>query len=180
MSGVHTSSLHRIVLGMLITLSVYGLGYQDAIARDVYPSAPTVSDAHQFFESLVSSNGVTALYETFSNGGDILGYESFPVQDYVWAACHSGVNLKNGVKIDINWAVVDKSQPGDGSLSILHGHNVQFISIHMVSVEGGITIESSNAIPKLILGINDELSRNRLSKAIDLLSSACRAKSKFD
>ncbi|MBV5323193.1 hypothetical protein JZU51_00185, partial [bacterium] len=74
----------------------------------------------------------------------------------------------------------EKSQFSDGSLSILHGSDIQFIFFHMVLVEGGIVVEPSNSIPRLIFGINDELSRNRLLKAIDLMSTVCRAKSKFD
>jgi hypothetical protein len=180
MPRAHTSSMHRIAIVMLIALLGYGIRCQDAVAVDTYPAAPTIPDAHHYFKSLVSNNGVTALYETKSRSGDIVGYESFPVQEYTWVACKSGVVLKNGVKIGIDWSVVEKSQLSDGTLSILQGPNVQFIFFHMLLVEGGVVVEPSSTIPRLIFGINDELSRNRLSKAVDLLSSACRAKSKFD
>lgn len=174
------SSMHRMVAVMLVALFGCGLRCLDAWAGDASPAAPTISDAHQHFESLVSTNGVVAIYETRSQNGDILGYESFPVREYTGSACHSGVTLKNSVKIDVDWSLVDKSQFSDGTLSILHGTDVQFIFFHMVTVEGGIVVEPSNPIPRLIFGINDELSRNRLLKAFDLLSTACRSKSKFD
>jgi len=35
-------------------------------------------------------------------------------------------------------------------------------------------------MPRLILGVIDELRRNRLLKAVDLLAAACHARSKFD
>jgi len=84
------------------------------------------------------------------------------------------------VKVDIDWAVSQKSQFSDGTLSILQGNEVHFRFFHMLSVEGGITVEPSTPIGRLIFGINDELSRNRLAKAIDLLANTCRSKSKFD
>ena len=151
-----------------------------ATAANTYPAAPTIRDAHQYFASLVVGNDVTAVYETRSQNGDILGYESFPAGQYEDAVCHSGITLENGTKIDIDWSVVEKSQLSDGTLSILQGHNIRFSFFHMVSVKGGIVVEPSNTIPRLIFGISDELSRNRLSKAFDLMSATCRAKSKFD
>jgi hypothetical protein len=116
----HTSSMLRIVSIMLIALFGIGLRCADA-AADSSPAAPTIPDAHQYFETLVSNNSVTAIYETRSRNGDILGYESFPVHEYKGIACKSGITLKNGVKIDIDWTVVEKSQFSDGSLSISYG-----------------------------------------------------------
>jgi hypothetical protein len=84
------------------------------------------------------------------------------------------------VKVDIDWAVSGKSQFSDGTLSILQGNEVQFRFFHMLSIEGGITVEPSTAIGRLVFGINDALSRNRLAKAIDLIVNACRSSSKFD
>jgi len=174
MTRKQSSSSYRLaVLGVLIACL-------NATAADTYPAAPTIRDAHQYFASLVANNGVTAIYETRSRSGDILGYESFPVDEYRDLVCHSGITLRNGTKIDIDWSVVEKSQVGDSTLSILRGHEIQFVFFHMVSVEGGLLVEPSSAIPRLILGISDELSRNRLVKAIDLTSTACRSKSKFD
>jgi len=144
------------------------------------PAAPTLSEAHQYFASLVSESDVHALYETRSRSGDVLGFEKFPVQAYRWAACDSGLVLKNGVRIDIDWSVLDKSQASDATVTLLQGHNVLFPFFHMVSLEGGIVVLPTNNIQRLILAISDELSRNRLAKAIDLIASACRAKSKFD
>ena len=152
----------------------------NATAADTYPAAPTIGDAHRLFESLVINNNVTAIYETISRSGDILGYESFPAEEYRDLACHSGITLRNGTKIDIDWSVVEKSQISNGSLSILHGNDVQFEFFHMITVHGGILVEPANTIARLIFGISDGLSRNRLSKAIDLMSAACRLKSKFD
>ena len=152
----------------------------NAAAAGTYPAAPTIRDAHKFFQSLVSNDSVTAIYETTSRGGDILGYESFPADGYQDLACHSRITLKNGTGIDIDWSVVEKSRRSNGTLSILHGNDVQFEFFHMVEVHGGIVVEPSNAIARLIFGISDELSRNRLAKAIDLLSATCRSKSKFD
>jgi hypothetical protein len=149
-------------------------------AAESYPAAPTMLDAHQYFASLIAGNGVTALYETRSLNGDILGFESFPVAAYHGAACTSAVTLKNGVRIDIDWRVVGKSQFSDGSLSILQGSEIQFQFFHMLSLEGGILVEPAKPIQRLIFGISDEVSRNRLVKAIDLMSAACRSKSKFD
>lgn len=149
-----------------------------AVAAD--PAAPTIQDAQQYFESLVTGNSVTALYETRNVNGNILGFERFPVDDYRRGLCASGITLTNGTRVEIDWSVVEKTQVSDGALGILHGHNVQFESLHMVSVEGGIVVEPSNSIARLIFAISDELSRNRLSKAIDLISTACRSKSKFD
>jgi len=129
---------------------------------------------------LISNSGVTALYETRSRSGDIMGYESFPVLDYRRAGCISGIVLNNGVKVDVDWTVIDRLQISDGTLSVLYKQEVLFQFFHMLSVEGGIIVEPSNSIPKLIFGINSELSRNRLLKAFNLLSSTCRSKSKFD
>ena len=174
MTRKHPLSAFRIaLLGLLIACL-------NATAADTYPAAPTIRDAHQYFASLVSNDNVTAIYETRSQNGNILGYQSFPADQYRDLVCNSGITLKNGTKIDIDWSVVEKSQPGNGSLSILHGHDVEFVFFHMLSVQGGILVEPSNTIPRLIFGISDELSRNRLSKAIDLMSTACRSKSKFD
>ena len=163
-----------------IALLSFLIACLNATAADTYPVAPTIRDAHKLFESLVTNNNVTAVYETISRSGDILGYESFPAEEYRDLACHSGITLRNGTKIDIDWSVVEKSQLGNGSLSILHGNDVQFEFFHMVTVHGGILVEPSNTVPRLIFGISDEISRNRLSKAIDLMSAACRLKSKFD
>jgi hypothetical protein len=144
------------------------------------PAAPTIQDAQQYFESLVNNNSVTALYETRDGNGNILGYERFAVDEYRQGVCASGITLLNGTKVEIDWSVVEKTQISDGALGVLHGHTIQFLSLHMVSVEGGIVIEPSNSVARLIFGISDELSRNRLAKAMDLLSTACRSKSKFD
>lgn len=151
----------------------------DAVAGDSAAAAPTIPDAHQYFGSLVSNNEVSALYETNGRNGDFLGYDSYPVHEYRGAACNSGITLKNGVKIGIDWRIVDKSQFSDGTLN-MHASDVPYKFFHMVSLEGGIVVEPSNNIPRLIFAINDELSRNRLLKAVGLLSTACRSKSKFD
>lgn len=180
MLKANTSSLHQMVAVMLIVLFGWQLRYAEALASDDSPAAPTISDAHQYFESLISASGVAAIYETKSKNGDFLGYESFPVQEYKGTACNSEMTLKNKVVIGIDWAVVDKSQPSDGTLNILRGTDVQFLFFHMVTVAGGIVVEPSIALPRLIFGINDELSRNRLVKAFDLMTTACRSKSKFD
>ena len=174
MAKKNTSSTSRIA-----ALSVL-VACLNATAADTYPAAPTIRDAHQYFASLVSNDNVTAIYETRSQNGNILGYESFSADEYIDLVCASGITLKNGTKIDIDWSVVEKSQSSNGSLSILHGNDIQFEFFHMLSVQGGILVEPSNGIPRLIFGISDELSRNRLSKAIDLMSAACRSKSKFD
>jgi len=169
-----------MVIVMLLSLFECGMQSLYAAATDASPVAPTIPDAHQYFESLVSANGVTALYETRSKTGEFLGYETFPVLRYQGAKCKSGVTLKNDVKVEIDWSVVEKPKSSDGSLNIFDGHEVQFRFFHIVSIEGGVVVEPSNPIPRLIFGINDELSRNRLLKAIELVSTACRSKSKFD
>jgi len=180
MPRMHTSSVYPMVVVMLLALIECGMQSLSAAAADASPVAPTIPDAHQYFESLVSGNGVTALYETRSKTGEFLGYESFPVLGYRGAKCSSRVTLKNDVKVDIDWSVVEKSKSSDGTLNMLNGREVQFRFFYMLSIEGGVVVEPSNPIPRLIFGITDELSRNRLLKAIELVSTACRSKSKFD
>ena len=180
MLKAQNSSMNQMVLLMLAVFLGGAVRCLNAFASDAPPVAPTILDAHQYFGALVSAHGVAAFYETRSKNGDILGYEIFPVHGYSGGTCHSGFTLNNSVKIDIDWSIVNKFQLSDGSLSVLHGAEVEFMFVHMISVEGGIVIEPSNPIPRLIFGINDELSRNRLLKAIDLVSTACRSKSKFD
>ena len=170
---------HRLSTFRIALLSVL-IACLNATAADTYPAAPTIRDAHQYFASLVSDDHVTAIYETKSQNGNILGYERFPADQYRDRVCSSGITLKNGTEIDIDWSVVEKSQISNGSLSILHGNDVQFEFFHMITVHGGILVEPANTIARLIFGISDGLSRNRLSKAIDLMSAACRLKSKFD
>lgn len=165
---------------MLLALFGAGALGTAAPAAEDSPAAPTLPDAHRYFESLIAGDDVTALYETRSRKGDILGFQSFPVESYRGSACASGLTLRNGVGIQIDWTVSEKSQSGDGTLSILQGNEVQFRFFRMVSVEGGITVEPSTTIQRLVFGISEELSRNRLAKAIDLLSTACRSRSKFD
>jgi hypothetical protein len=84
------------------------------------------------------------------------------------------------IYFEIDWTVVDKTLASDGTVALLQGHNVLFPTFHMLSLEGGIMVLPANSIQRLILAISDELSRNRLAKAIDLIASACRVKSKFD
>lgn len=165
---------------MLLALLACGMQSLDVAATDAFPAAPTIPDAHQYFASLVSGNAVTALDETRSKAGEFLGYESIPVLEYKGSKCNSGVTLRNNVKIDIDWTVVDKTESGDGTLNIFSGQEVQFSFFHMVSIEGGVVVEPSHPLSRLILGVADELSRNRLFKAIALISTACRTKSKFD
>jgi len=180
MGKILTSSLSRRAVAILLVLCAVTSQDLNAATDETPPSAPTLSDAHQYFESLVARSNVTALYETRSRNGDILGFQSFPVEDYRGRVCETTLTLKNGVKVDIDWTVSQKSQFSDGTLSILQGNEVHFRFFHMLSVEGGITVEPSTTIGRLIFGINDELSRNRLAKAIDLLANTCRSKSKFD
>ena len=156
-----------------------GIGWLNAIAAEAPPEAPTISDAHQYFESLVSNNGVAALY-TVSRDGDILGYVKFLLTKYKGVACNSEITLTSGVKIEFNWAVANDAQASDGQIGIWRNPNVIYEYFHMITIEGGVIAIPSNNIPKLILAINDEVSRNRLVKAVNLLSSACRGKSKFD
>lgn len=180
MATIRTAALPHRAVALLLALCTASSQGLNAATDEASPAAPTLRDAHQYFESLVAGNEVTALYETRARNGDILGFQSFPVEDYRGRTCETVLTLKNGVKVDIDWAVSEKSQSGDGTLSLLQGNEVHFRFFHMLSVEGGITVEPSTTIGRLIFGINDELSRNRLAKAIDLVVSACRSKSKFD
>ena len=180
MPRLSTSSLYPMVVVMLLALFECGMQSNSAAAADASPVAPTIPDAHQYIQTLISANGVTALYETKNKTGEFLGYETFPVLGYMGAKCKSGLTLKNDVKVEIDWSVVEKPKSSDGTLNILNGKEVQFRFFHLVSIEGGVVVEPSNPIPRLIFGINDELSRNRLLKAIELVSTACRSKSKFD
>lgn len=180
MPRAQNSAVHRMLVIMLFAVFWGGMQCLAAATAEPAPAAPTIPDAHQFFESLVAGNGVTALYETRSKTGEFIGYESFPVLQYRGDKCNSEMTLRNGVKINFDWSLVEKPQASDGTLSIWHRPEVLFKFFHMVSLEGGIVVEPSNPIPRLIFGITDELSRNRLVKAIDLVSSACRSKTKFD
>lgn len=180
MARILTSALPRRAVAILLALCAASSLGLNAATDEATPSAPTLRDAHQYFESLVAGSNVTALYETRSRSGEILGFQGFPVEGYRGSACQTVLTLRNGVKVNIDWAVSEKSQSGDGSLSLLQGNEVHFRFFHMLSVEGGIVVEPSTTIGRLIFGISDELSRNRLAKAIDLLANACRSKSKFD
>jgi hypothetical protein len=70
----------RIAALTVFLISGCGIGCLNALAAETPPEAPTLSDAHQFVESVVSNNGVAALY-TVSRDGDILGYVNFPVRN---------------------------------------------------------------------------------------------------
>jgi len=168
----------RIATVTIIILFGCGVGCLTALAAETPPEAPTISDAHQYFESLVSNNSVAALY-TVSRGRDILGYANFPLSKYKGVACNSEITLTGGAKIEFNWALVNEAQVSDGQIGMWRNPNVIYQYFHMLTIEGGVVATPSN-IPKLILAINDEISRNRLSKAINLLASVCRGKSKFD
>lgn len=169
----------RIAAVTKILIFGCGIGWLTAVAAEAPPEAPTISDAHQYFESLVSNNGVAALY-TVSRDGDILGYVKFPLTKYKGAACNSEITLTSGVKIEFTWAVANDAEARNGQIGIWRNPNVIYEHFHMITIEGGVIAMPSNNIPKLILAINDEVSRNRLLKAINLLASTCRGKSKFD
>ena len=174
------SVLPRLIAAIAVAWLSCGTAWLDAAAAELVPAAPTIADAHQYFAALVAGNDVITIHESINKDGDIYGYETFPAQHYRGAACRSRITLQNGVNIDLDWTAVEKFQARDGSLSILHGQDVQFTFFHMLSLEGGIIVEPAHAIARLIFGIVDELPRNRLLKAIDLVTVACRAKSKFD
>ena len=151
----------------------------DVAAAEASPKAPTIQDAHQFIASIVAKNGLAALY-TASRDAEILGHLRFPVSRYRGDACSSAITLTSGVTIDIEWAVVNKAQGSDGQIDMWRAPNVTYEFFHMIILEGGVVAQPANNIPKLLLAITDEISRNRLLKAINLLSSTCRSKSKFD
>ena len=143
------------------------------------PAAPTISDAHEYVESVVSRNGISGLY-TARMDGTVIGYIVYPVRRYSGADCHSALVLSNGDKIDIDWTVVGKLQVSDGQIGIWRSPNVVYENARILSIEGGVAVEPARNIPTFNLAINDELSRNRLLKAMELLSSSCRSTSKFD
>lgn len=163
----------------LILIVGCGSGALTALAGEVPPAAPTISDAHQFFESVVSNNGAAALY-TVSRDNEILGYVKFPVKKYQGLACNSEITLSSGVTIEFNWALVNEAQANDGQIGMWRNPNISYEYFHMLTIEGGVVALPSNNIPKMILAINNEISRNRLANASRLLSSACRGNSKFD
>lgn len=167
---------------VVVLLAFFGgaAPYLEAMAVEVFPAAPTIPDAHRYFGSLVAGNSVVALDETRSQAGEYLGYESIPVAEYSGARCNSTLVLKNDVKIDIDWRVIDKSHASDATVNIFSGQEIQFQFFHMVSIEGGIAVQPSTRIPHLILGVAEEVSRNRLLNAIELIATACRSVSKFD
>jgi hypothetical protein len=168
----------RLAVFTLIAICGCGIGCH-TYAAETPPEAPTISDAHQFFDALVSNNGIAALY-TVSRDGNILGYVNFPLQKYKGAGCNSAITLSNGTKIEFNWALLSEAQASDGQIGMWRNQTVIYEYFHMLTIEGGVVAIPSNNIPKLILAINNEISRNRLAKAVNLLSSACRGKSKFD
>jgi hypothetical protein len=169
----------RIAAVTVFILFGSGIGCLSVLAAEKPPEAPTILDAHQYVESVVLNNGVAALY-TLSRDGEILGYVNFPVRKYKGVACNSAITLSSGAKIEFNWALVSEAQANDGQLGMWRNQNVIYEYFHMLTIEGGIVAIPSNNIPKLILAVNNEVSRNRLLKAINLLSSTCRGKSKFD
>lgn len=171
--------MSRIATVTIILIFGCGIGHFNAVAAEAPPEAPTISDAHQYFESLVSNNGIAALY-TVNRDGYILGYVKFPLTKYEGAACKSEITLTSGVNIEFNWSLANDAQASDGQLGMWRDPNVVYEQFHQMTIEGGVTALPSNNIPKLILAINDEVSRNRLLKAVSLLYSACRGKSKFD
>lgn len=162
----------------LIVLMGYGGPCLGAPAKEI-PSAPTLQDAHEFFKSQVSKNSVVALY-TASRDGELLGYISFPLLKYKGEVCNSTISLSNGASIDFDWTVVNKLEIKDGQMAMWQSNHVLYRDFHMITIEGGVVIKPSNSILKLILAINDEVSRNRMFKAMSLLSSTCRSKTKFD
>jgi hypothetical protein len=176
----HAAALPRLIAATTMALLGYGAVWLNVAAAEPVPAAPTIADAHQFFAALVDGNDVITIHESINKDGDILGYRTFPAQQYRGAACRSRITLQNGVNIDLDWTAVERTQARDGSLSILHGQDLQFTFFHMLTLEGGIVVEPANAIARLIFAIVDEVPRNRLLKAIDLVTDACRAKSKFD
>jgi hypothetical protein len=171
--------LSRIAAVTIVILFGCGVGCLTVQAAETPPEAPTVSDAHQYFESLVSNNAVAALY-TVSRGSDILGYANFSVTKYKGVTCNSEITLIGGAKIEFNWALANEAQSSDGQIGMWRNPNVIYEYFHMLTIQGGVVALPSSNIPKLILAINNEISRNRLSKAVNLLSSVCRGKSKFD
>lgn|SRR6185369_745639 len=162
----------------LIILAGYGGLCFGAPAKEI-PSAPTLQDAHEFFKSQVSKNSVAALY-TASRDGELLGYINFPLLKYKGEVCNSEIGLSNGANIKFDWTVVSRLEIKDGQMAMWNSKYVRYEDFHMITIEGGIVIKPSNSISKLILAINDEVSRNRLFKAMSLLSSTCRSKTKFD
>lgn len=165
------------LLTLLVSIG-YGGRCSGAPVKEI-PSAPTLQDAHDFFKSQVSKNGVAALY-TASRDGELLGYVRFPLLNYKGEVCNSEISLSNGTSIQFDWTVVGRLEAKDGQMGMWHSNHVVYEDFHMITVEGGIVIKPANSIPKLILAINDEVTRNRLLKAMSLLSSTCRSKTKFD
>ena len=169
----------RKVMHLVTGLLLAAWGVLDARADEAPPSAPTLADAHGFFESLVADNQVTALY-TASRDGEFLGYLAFPVRQYAGTGCKSEMRLANDVHISVDWSLAGKSQVSDGEMGMWRRSNVVYEFFHMLAMEGGMVAAPANNIPRLILAVTDEVSRNRLFKAVNLLASTCRAKSKFD
>jgi len=169
----------RIAAVTVFILFGSGIGCLSVLAAEKPPEAPTILDAHQYVESVVLNNGVAALY-TLSRDGEILGYVNFPVRKYKGVACNSEIILSNGVNIEFNWALANEAQASDGQIGMWRNQNVIYEYFHMLTIEGGVVDLPSNNIPKLILAIKNEVSRNRLAKATNLLASTCRGKSKFD
>lgn len=163
----------------LLSLFWCGVGCLDVVAAETPPAAPTIQDAHQFFASIVAKNELAALYAA-KRDGEILGYIRFPVSRYRGDACSSAITLTSGEAISLDWTVVNKAQGSDGQIGMWYPQNVTYEFFYMITLEGGVVAQPSNNIPLLLLTITNQISRNRLQKAMNLLSSACRSKSKFD
>lgn len=173
------SAMRLIAFVILISLNLGNAAGQVARAADPPPVAPTLQDAHRLFSSLVARNDMAALY-TASRDGEILGYLRFPIVRYSGDTCGSTITLTNGAIIDIDWAMANKAQGSDGQMPMWRTSSVTYESFHMMTLEGGVVARPANNFPKLLLTCVDEISRNRLLKAMALLSSTCRSKSKFD
>jgi len=163
----------------MISLYWCGAGYMEVIAAEATPTAPTIEDAHVFFAGIVDNNELAALY-TASQNGEILGYIRYPINRYEGDACNSAIALTNEITIKFDWTAVNKTEGSNGQISMWHNSNTTYEFFHMITLEGGVVALPSDNIPKLILTITDDISRNRLLKAMKLLSSSCRLKSKFD
>ena len=150
-----------IALVIILSLNLCCAAAQVVRAADESPVAPTLQDAHRLFTALVAKNDLAALY-TVSRDGDVLGYIRFPVIRYRGDACGSTMTLTNGAVIDIDWAMVNKSQGSDGQIGMWHTPNVLYESFHMITLEGGVVAQPANNFPKLLLTSVDEISRNRL------------------
>jgi hypothetical protein len=128
------------------------LGTSSALADD----GPTVSDAHQFIGDLVQKGVLSDPHLVVSYKGE---------------GCHSQF-LNENSSSSINWSDITSVEISNYSVSIAG-------SIHFNPGRNNVGL-TERIQTKYSAHTPDELTVNRLAKAMNVLKSSCAKKSKFD